>query len=157
VAVNRIQLLREWLGSGEPAWLHLTGDSMRPFLPAGVRLLVCGVAPNRIGRGDLIVFEAEDTLVCHRVLCRRVRRGARGFLTRGDAWRTPQAWIAEAHVVGNVVAVAARRGVVAIDTPQRRLQATALAALSQTAGTALAALRRARGFLARAPRWMSAA
>lgn len=130
---------------------------MRPFLAPGVRLLVSRVAPGRIGLGDVIVYDVEDTLVCHRVLWRRARLGERRFLTRGDAWQSPRAWIGQADVVGKVVAVATGRVAVPIDTPHRRLQAVAIAALSFVAAGILAAFRRARRLFARAPGWMSAA
>lgn len=147
----RIALLREWLESGETAWLHVTGDSMWPFLPRGSRVQVCRVGD--VHPGALIVYEIEDRLVCHRVLA---RRGAR-VLARGDAWRAVGAWVAAADVLGGVVAIDRHRRVVRLDTSLRRMQAAMLAAASFVIARAVGVARWLKHSHAGGSGWVSAA
>lgn len=144
-----VPLLRDWLGSGETAWLPLTGSSMKPFLAAGARILVSGAAVDRISRGDLIVYEHEGAIVCHRVLDRRVRAAGAAILTKGDGWRTPASWISASQLVGRVVGVEWDGGRTSFETAGRRLQAQLIARCSSLVVSALPLLRRARGLLER--------
>jgi signal peptidase I len=134
-----VALVRDWIAAGRPTWLVLRGDSMRPFLPDGSRVRIAPVAPGQLSIGDLVVYETEGRLVCHRVVRRRARPGGAAFLTKGDGPRTFPAWISGGDVVGRVVEVERRGRVVRLRHPGRRLHALAAAAASLAA----VALRRA--------------
>jgi signal peptidase I len=136
-----VQLLRGWITAGESAWLPLRGESMAPFLHSGSRLLVSRVTVCHIASGDLLVYEAEGRLICHRVLCRRTREGRHVFLTKGDGWRTNESWIRADQVLGRVTRVERNEGMLPLDTPIRRLCATGIAAYSLMVAGLLALLR----------------
>ena len=72
------EVLREQIDAGESTWLPIRGRSMRPLLGAGARIFVA--PPARVRFGDLLAYECEGTIVCHRVIG---RRGA-VLLTRAD-------------------------------------------------------------------------
>lgn len=140
-----VRLVREWVASGGCAWLSLRGDSMCPFLPNGSRLQVEYVAPDHITMGDLLVYEVDEALICHRVLRRRARGADYTFLTKGDGHRTLEAWIGAAQVLGRVVAVERRGRELRLQRPGRRLHAMAAAAASLGWVVLRAALSRCRG------------
>jgi hypothetical protein len=141
------ELLREWLEAG-PAWLALSGDSMRPTLSPGARLLVVDARGARLGTGDLVVFEAAGRLVCHRAV--RVRRRSGAVLAKGDHPRTRPAWVRRSRVVARVVAVergGARR---AVDTAAGRALGRAVALVSLLGNATRPALRAGRALARRA-------
>jgi hypothetical protein len=85
--------------SGAVLRLPVAGGSMRPTLHSGGRVRVrCGL-PLR--RGDLIVAQAADALVVHRVVGRRAGR----LLLRGDDTPRSDPPLDPAAVIGTVVAV----------------------------------------------------
>ena len=124
------QLLREWVGAREPVWLPLNGRSMAPFLPGGSKILVCKTAVGQIGWGDLLVYEVEGRLVCHRVLGCQVQCGRPLFLMQGDGHWTNESWVGEAQVLGKVSRVERQGRLVDLNTRIRRLQAVSLAVYS---------------------------
>lgn len=114
--------------------MRLSGESMEPFLPNGARILVRGDSADRIALGDLLVYDANGQLVCHRVLRRSGRRGEVSFLTRGDHGWTPPAWVPGGHVLGKVLAVERDGTVSTLDTARSRLEAAARALRSLAVG-----------------------
>ena len=126
----RIALLREWVASGQTAWLHVTGHSMQPFLPLGARIEIADVAADDLRPGALIVYEIEDRLVCHRVLACESRGRTVAFTARGDAWRAVVSRVPDRDVVGVVVAIDRRERIVQLETRARRVQAATLAVIS---------------------------
>ncbi|MBI2206202.1 MAG: hypothetical protein HYU41_20405 [Candidatus Rokubacteria bacterium] len=144
-----IALAREWLASGQMTRMHIVGGSMRPFLPRGSSIVVSAVDAARLGIGDLVVYEHEDQLVCHRIIARRRSDPGLRFLTRGDWWRAAAAWVPAAAVVGIVGAVERRGRVTRLDTWPRRLGAVGRASASQVIGCAVGFGRHVRSFRAR--------
>jgi signal peptidase I len=73
----------------------IESGSMRPTLPVGSLAVLRPVQASRISVGDIITFEkpgAASLLVTHRVVAIKRERGARFFVTKGDANGTPDAW-----------------------------------------------------------------
>jgi len=131
------EILRERLGAGEPVWLPVHGRSMRPLLGAGARIFV--TPPARVRFGDLLAYESEGALICHRVIG---RRGA-ALLTRADNRGAGPEVVAPSQIVG-IVAAFERRGVtVDLSTVRHRALAIFAAARSFAAAAGLAARRRA--------------
>lgn len=124
------QLLREWISAREPAWLPLNGRSMAPFLPSGSRVLVSKTAAGQIGCGDLLVYELEGRLICHRVLRRKTQGDRYLYLTKGDGRQTIASWVAEEQVLGKVPRVEREGQLVDLNTLPRRLQAVSTATSS---------------------------
>jgi signal peptidase I len=141
------QLLREWIEAGQPAWLPLSGGSMTPFLPSGSKVLVSQTAPRRIFCGDLVVYEVEGRMICHRVLGRRTQGFSHAFLMKGDGWRMTDPWVCAEQVIGKVIAINRNGSVVRLDTPLRRLQAVAAAALSFVVAGTLMVMRQGKQLL----------
>ena len=112
------EILRERLGAGESVWLPIRGRSMRPLLGAGARIFV--TPPLRARFGDLLAYESEGTLVCHRVIG---RRGA-ALLTRADNRGVGPEVVTAPQILGIVTAFE-RRGVT-VDLSTLRHRALAI-------------------------------
>jgi hypothetical protein len=122
------EILRERLGAGEPVWLPIRGRSMRPLLGAGARIFV--TPPVRARFGDLLAYESEGTLVCHRVIG---RRGA-ALLTRADNRGVGPEVVAAPQILGIVTAFE-RRGVT-VDLSTLRQRALAIFTAARSFGAA---------------------
>jgi hypothetical protein len=129
------EVVRERIDSGEPTWLPVRGRSMRPLLASGSRILVALAA--RVRFGDLLAYECEGTVVCHRMIG---RRGAL-LMTRADHRGAGPEHVRPAQVLGVVTALERDGAVVDLTRPARRAQAAVKAALS-LGGAALASARR---------------
>ena len=131
------EILRERLGAGESVWLPVRGGSMRPLLGSGARIFVTRAARARFG--DLLAYESQGALVCHRVIGRR----GPALLTRADHRAAGPEVVTQPQIVG-IVAAFERRGVIVdLSTLRERALATFAAARSFAAAACLAARRRA--------------
>ena len=130
------EIVRERISAGEPAWLPVRGRSMRPLLSRGTRILV--VCAARIRPGDLLAYECEGAIVCHRVLGRR----GHALLTRADQGGAEPELVMPAQIVGVVVALERVGAVVDLTTRARRALAVVAAARSIAAAGWAAARRR---------------
>ncbi|CAK0760077.1 exopolysaccharide production protein ExoZ [Gammaproteobacteria bacterium] len=143
------RLGRRWI-AGEadppPGRLFCNGHSMYPTLRAGDLLEYTTVSPERLRRGDVIIFpnpSLPDRLVVHRL---RARRGDR-LITQGDHNHLPDSWeVASDQVVGRVLYY--HRG------KHRRVLAGGLAAQLQGRVTVLS--NRLWSFLLRKAAWLLA-
>ena len=70
------------LQQGQALWVTVNGDSMRPLIISGDRLLIEPVDSPRIG--DLITFYEMSTLCTHRVIGKMKQAGKLLFRTKGD-------------------------------------------------------------------------
>ena len=122
------EIVCERIGAGEPTWLPVRGRSMRPLLSRGTRILVARAA--RIRPGDLLAYECQGAIVCHRVLFGR----GLALLTRADHRGAEAERVLPAQVVGVVVALE-REGVV-VDLTTRTRRALALVAAARSIGAA---------------------
>jgi len=131
------EVLRERIEAGAPTWLPVHGRSMRPLLTRGTRILVA--PPARIRFGDLLAYECEGAIVCHRVIG---RRGA-VLLARADHRGAGPELVTPAQIVGVVVALERDGAVVNLTRPGRRAHAIVRAARSLAAAAWASARRRA--------------
>src|SRR5262245_26290531 len=129
------EIVRERIDTGEPTWLPVRGRSMWPLLAKGSRILVAPA--SRVRFGDLLAYECEGTVVCHRVIG---RRGAL-LMTRADHRGAGPEHVRPAQVLGVVTTLEREGAVIDLTGPARRAQATVKGALS-LAGAALASARR---------------
>ena len=118
------EILRERIGAGERAWLPVRGRSMRPLLSRETRILVARA--TRIRLCDLLAYECEGAVICHRVL---VRRGC-ALLMRADHRGAEAERVLPAQFVGVVVALERAGVVVDLTTRARRALALVAAACS---------------------------
>jgi signal peptidase I len=109
-------LLAQALRSGRRVAVTLRGSSLEPLLRSGDVVLVeavdlCGIRP-----GEIMVFDAGDGFVAHRLL--RMRQSARRVWvqTAGQRAEIPDAWIRGTSVIGRAVALRPR-GAVGGDRP----------------------------------------
>ena len=81
--------------------------SMAPTYPAGSVVIDAPVAGQALAVGDVVTFRTAGGLVTHRLH----GRTATGWLTKGDANRTPDPWTVPArNIVGHVAAGVPRGG-----------------------------------------------
>lgn len=131
------EIVRERVDAGEPTWLPVRGRSMRPLLTSGSRILVAPAA--RVRFGDLLAYECEGSIVCHRMIG---RRGAH-LLIRADHRGAGPEHVRPAQILGVVTALERDGAVVDLTRPARRAQAVVKAALSLGAAALASARRRA--------------
>jgi len=130
------EILREQIDAGEPTWLPVHGRSMRPLLASGSRILVAPAA--RVRFGDLLAYECEGTVVCHRVIG---RRGAE-LMTRADHRGAGPELVRPDQIVGVVTAIERGGAVIDLTRPVRRTQAMVKAVRSLVAAAWATARRR---------------
>jgi hypothetical protein len=130
------EVVRERIDSGEPTWLPVRGRSMRPLLASGSRILVAPAA--RVRFGDLLAYECEGTVVCHRVIG---RRGA-SLMTRADHRGAGPELVRSEQILGVVTALEQDGAVVALEQPVWRARAVARATRSLAAAAWATAYRR---------------
>lgn len=104
-----LALLHEQLAAGCAVRLHVVSASMRPLLRCGDEVQVVAVQPTHLQMGDIVVVLRDGALITHRLLA----RDAQGWRTRGDSCRWLDPPVADAAIVGRVVAVV--RGGAVID------------------------------------------
>lgn len=78
---------------------------MWPFLRCGEQVIVKAIPTQDLGVGDIILYVAQQQLVCHRLIRRGVINGKRGFYVRGDNSTSSPELIDEKSISGKVVAV----------------------------------------------------
>lgn len=83
--MNAGDLIAEVLAKGHRARFTAAGDSMHPFIRSGQRLVVEGIDPGALRRGDVVLARLERGLTAHRVV-HIERRGGEviSITTRGD-------------------------------------------------------------------------
>jgi hypothetical protein len=130
-------ILRTRLDAGERIWLPVRGGSMRPLLGAGARILLART--ERVRLGDLLAYECEGSVICHRVIG---RRGA-AVLTRADHRAAGPEVVTRPQILGVVSAVERRGVIVDLSAPRQRARAALAVARSFVAAAYTAARRRA--------------
>jgi len=118
------EIVRERIDAGEPTWLPVRGQSMRPLLAKGSRILVAPA--SRVRFGDLLAYECEGTVVCHRVIGRR----GTGLMTRADHRGAGPELVRPDQIIGVVKALEHGGAVVDLTRPARRVGAIVTAARS---------------------------
>ena len=131
------EIVRERIGGGEPTWLPVRGRSMRPMLASGSRILVAPAA--RVRFGDLLAYECDGTVVCHRVIGRRGTH----LMTRADHQGAGPELVWPAQVLGVVLTLERDGAAIDLTRPARRVHAALKAALSLGAAAMASARRRA--------------
>ena len=97
--------------------VRVKGRSMQPFLSDGELLIVSSTDAEDIAVGDIILYSDKGKYVCHRVF----RKRGNSFVTKGDAGLKPDAPIVSEELIGKVVAIQKRRGIIRLDNLRGRL------------------------------------
>lgn len=93
-------------------FIETEGFSMWPFLKPGERLVVKRISSEGLKIGDIILYQSNTQIVCHR-LVKKVRN-KEGYLlyARGDNnWRAGE-WIDDKFLIGKVVYVLRKRRII---------------------------------------------
>jgi len=98
-----IALWEELFQRKEREWLRVLSGSMAPFLKVDDEVLVEKCEPEKIRRGDVIVFRNQSKLETHRVI-RVYRNDQLSFLQKGDNVMAA-ALITSSQLIGKVGAV----------------------------------------------------
>jgi len=88
--MQTVMMAHAALQQGQAIWVTVKGDSMRPLIASGDRLLIEPARSLRIG--DLITFYEMSTLCTHRVIGKVKKAGELLFRTKGDScgqWDLP--------------------------------------------------------------------
>jgi hypothetical protein len=101
------------------ARLTIAGQSMAPVLPEGCEVEVEVSNGSELSVGDIVVIQAEDGLLTHRVLARVRGRSATLLLQKGDAGRDSSVVMSD-RVVGRVLGRVDRGGIRLIDSGEWR-------------------------------------
>jgi|GEM_PF-659579 len=97
----------------------IKGFSMYPTLYKGDDVEVEPAAKEAIERGDLLIFQKEDYLICHRLVEIFERNGETGFRTKGDAGTRSDPPLKWQQILGKVISIE-RNG--KIWEPSRKIQ-----------------------------------
>ncbi len=99
------ELLIQCLHRGQRVTFTLKGISLNPLLRSGDSFLLGAVDPERLGVGQLVVFEGSDGFIAHRILRKRGVPGTTWVQTAGQRARIPDPWIPAKKILGCVVEV----------------------------------------------------
>jgi signal peptidase I len=96
-------LSEEFIHAGAALRFTANGASMLPMIRDGDALLIKPVSPERIRRGDVLLFTCENGLpLVHRVTRRRKTGGDYAFWIEGDQALQPDGWIHPKNVIGRL-------------------------------------------------------
>lgn len=98
--------------SQDSIFIEVSGFSMRPFLKTGERLVVKKVPVKDLRRGDIILYKADNQLVCHRLVKKIVSESGYLLYTRGDASPKIGEPITESALVGKVTGILRKGGII---------------------------------------------
>jgi signal peptidase I len=93
------QEVKELLGEGKKVSLYVQGDSMRPFLKNGDKVLLTSASSRRIKKGAIILARSSMGIVLHRV----IQVNEDSYLLAGDAHSKQVEKASVADVIGIVV------------------------------------------------------
>lgn len=96
-------LLVEAIYRNGSTWARISGKSMLPILfnRAIIKIILCPF--KEIGIGDLVVFKAQDSVICHR-LFKKINSGGGLFLkTKGDTASVFDPLVTESEIIGKVI------------------------------------------------------
>jgi signal peptidase I len=101
--MNAGDVIAEVLAKGHSARFTATGDSMHPFIRSGQQLVVEGVDPRVLRRGDVVLARLERGLTAHRIVTIE-RRGdvVVSITTRGDNCSLDDPPFAPDQLVGRI-------------------------------------------------------
>lgn len=101
--------------------LSTAGDSMFPFIRRNEEILVAKAPPEDIAIGDVILFKSENgDKVCHRIIKIENKDGALWFRAKGDRNKSSGELISQRDVLGKVIAVKRRMGLMGLRAGGRR-------------------------------------
>lgn len=123
---------------GELIVTAASGQSMRPTIITGDRIVIDQSEQGNFREGDIIAFRKEGMLICHRIKEVCEKNGEKSYTTMGDSHANPDRFdVRTAEIAGRVVRVIRRSGYMRIASYAKSIlgQALQLAGISPFAKT----------------------
>lgn len=100
-----MDMLNEVIERDENVPLKTFGLSMTPAIQGGEWVIVRRASAEEIRLGDVVIYQAGNVFVAHRVIRKRERDGSVYFTVKGDAHLAAEGEIAQEEIVAKVVAL----------------------------------------------------
>lgn len=111
IAAVSTELVRQALASGAAVEARVDSGSMLPLIGIGDIVRIVSVRPEALAKGDIVVYNAGNSLAVHRVVGRtRLPDGREVLVTKGDANGTADEPVAAEAVAGRIVQVVSQSG-----------------------------------------------
>lgn len=124
-------MLMARIESGGSVWLTIASQSMYPALLPGDRVLVGAARPKELRLGDLVVVNAANFRIVHRLVARSIQAGDLRLITKGDNCdEGDNPWLA-GQLLGVVVAVERQVGKLDLRSARARSAGAIVALLSR--------------------------
>jgi len=98
-----------------------TGFSMWPFLKAGSKLFVKRVPPEKLKKGDIILYRENNKVICHRLVKKAASGQSYLFWARADNALSLSGPLTEQMYIGKAVALLKKRKVASLCSFRQRL------------------------------------
>ena len=116
-----MDMLNEVIERDEDIPLKTFGLSMTPTIHGGEWVIVRKVSGEKIRIGDVVIYQAGNVFVAHRVIRKREQDDKVYFTVKGDAHLEAEGEIAEEEIVAKVVALQKMDERIDMDRPRWRL------------------------------------
>jgi len=116
-----MDMLNEVIERDEDVPLKTFGVSMAPFIYGGEWVVVRRASGEKIRLGDVVIYQAGNVFIAHRVVRKRVQNGRVYFTVKGDAHLEAEGEIAAGEIVARVVALQKADKRIDLDLPRWRL------------------------------------
>jgi signal peptidase I len=100
-------ILEDLLHENKLIQILLRGFSMFPFLMHGDVVQITSIEPEKLKRGDIVIFKHNDCWVAHRLVKKNIDKHL--FYTRGDARTKKDIPVLKSQIKGVVVKIVKSR------------------------------------------------
>jgi hypothetical protein len=125
-----MDMLNEVIERDEDVPLKTFGLSMAPTIYGGEWVVVRRVNAEKVGVGDVVIYQAGNVFVAHRIIRKREQGGKVYFTVKGDAHLEAEGEIAAEELVAKVVALQKKGKRIDMNRPRWRLANKAIALCS---------------------------
>ncbi len=94
---------------------------MRPFLRGGEKLIVKRLPISDLRLGDLVLYKADNKLICHRVVKKAKNNEGYHIYSRGDASLSPAELVNEQMFQGKVIGVIKNNKITSLEGIKQRI------------------------------------
>jgi hypothetical protein len=116
-----MDMLNEVIEREEDVPLKTFGLSMTPAIQGGEWVVVRRVSTEEVRIGDVVIYQAGNVFVAHRIIRKREQGGSICFTVKGDAHLAAEGEIAPREIVARVVALQKMGERIDMDRPRWRL------------------------------------
>jgi signal peptidase I len=116
-----MDMLNEVIERDEDVPLKTFGMSMVPFIYGGDWVVVRRVNAEKVRLGDVVIYQAGNVVVAHRVIRRREQNSQVYFTVKGDAHLAAEGETTAGEIVAKVVALQKAGQRIDLDRPRWRL------------------------------------